>query len=376
MKKLVCLALALFMMLSCAACTNTDTDKLASTSGFTDSETHTEPQGKPSSKDESSANSKSPSAPTAPNNHKHQYVKTEKTATCGETGGTLYSCACGEGYVENAVDPSYKHDFEEHVITIGESSKTIFKCTNCETQALYIDDWWKYKKKFNEVRWYVLGKISPSSDGKRYIESDYEIIICGVGEIESFNEKNGSAPWRRFLGSKLKAITVTNGVTSIGENAFSYRVAGKREVSFNISGTVKTIKSGAIKLGINEVVLGSGIETVEANAIDGVSEVYLPKSIKTYCDLGRRTNVRYYYEGNIDDLYKVTVENSALAGNPQCTFKERCEWSDINSETPAYSCAIILSSSKMGKGNAVFDGKTVKTDAESLKPYIKSLDIH
>ena len=368
MRKIVCLALVLFMALSLAACPKKDADKLPTSSAFTTSETYTQLQSEPSSRLEAPINSKTP---TVSNNHKHQYEKTEKTATCGVVGGTHYVCPCGDAYVQNAVAPSHKHDFEQKVISIGENTRTVLECLNCQTQALYVDEWWKYKKKFDEVRWYVLGKINLSSDGKRLVESDYELIICGNGEIEDFNQKNGNAPWRSYLGSKLKSITVANGVTSIGENAFSYRMTRKQEVSFNISGSVKTIKSGAIKLGINEIVLGNGVETVEADAIDGVSEIYLPKSLKTYCDLGRRNNVRYYYEGNIDDLYKITVENPSIAGNPQSTFKERCDWSYINNEIPAYNCTIVLGSSQIGNGSAFFDGSTVKTDAESLKPYIK-----
>ena len=93
--------------------------------------------------------------------------------------------------------------------------------------------------------------------------------------------------------------------------------------------------------------------------------------VEVFSDLGRRSNICYYYKGNLDDLLKIRVDNPAVAGGPECSFKERCEWSILNSEEPEYFCTVVVNSSKIGKGNALFDGKETKTDAESLKPYIK-----
>lgn len=371
MKKLVCLALAMFMLLSLTACPSESTDNAENSSGVSVLETQSQTESDVPSKNEGATSSKKPSNTASLPGHKHEYEKTELTASCGEVGGTLYSCSCGESYMENAISPSYKHDFQEEKRNIGEKTLTVYKCSQCAVEALYVEEWWKYKAKFNEVRWYVMGKITPTQDGKGYLESDYEIVVCGNGAIEDYNEKAGDPLWRRFLGSKLKSVTVANGITSIGKNAFCYRSSKKQNVSFKIGGSVKAIKSGAIKLNINDVVLGEGVETVEKGAISGVGRIYLPKSIKACSDLGYRNNVSYYYKGDLDSLLNIEVENPGIAGSPTCTLKERCDWSSANNENPEYACAVILNSSKIGKGEGVFDGKTVKTDPESLKMYIE-----
>ena len=370
-KKLICLALAMFMLLSLASCFGDGLDNVANSSNFTASDTQNETENNSSLSNEASTSSKKPLDTSSLSNHKHQYEKSELTASCGQTGGTLYSCECGDSYMENPIAPSYKHDFKEQEIVVGEISHRVFKCTKCDITALYVEKWWEYKNRFDEVRWYITGKLTPSEDGKSVIESDYELVICGQGAIGDYNEKTGSAPWRRFLSSKLKSVTVASGVTSIGKNAFCYRTAKKQETSFYVGGTVKTIKSGAIQLSVRDMVLENGIETIEAGAISGTQNIYLPLSVTVFGDLGRRNSVRYYYEGELSSLLEIRVENPDIAGSPECTLKERCDWSAADNSTPDYACTVILNSDKIGNGTALFDGKTVKTDLESLKTYIE-----
>ena len=236
MKRLVCFMLALIIALSFVACKSEDIILISS------SHANAEVQN------ESSSNSEPISSNASINNHTHQYVKTQKTANCGESGGILYSCSCGDSYMENAIFPSYEHDFVEENISIGNTTRNIFRCTQCNVEALYVEEWWNLKTKFKEIRYYISGKLTAFDDGAGYIESDYEIVVCGVGDIEDYNEKKGNPPWREFLGTKLKSITVANGITSIGKNAFCYRTAKKQDASFYIGGSVKTIKSGAISL--------------------------------------------------------------------------------------------------------------------------------
>lgn len=363
------------MLLCLTACPSGNSDNAAISSSLTTSEDKSESELKSesevSSKPETSSSPKKPSSSVPSSNHKHQYEKTQLTASCGQEGGTLYSCACGESYKENVVAPSYKHDFKEQSITLSEDTFTVYVCEECGTQALYVTEWWKYKAQFDDLRWYVTGKITPSQDGKSHIESDYEIVVCGKGAIEDYSEDAKTAPWRRFLGSKLKSITVTGGVTSIGQNAFSYKSRNKMNVGFYIGGCVKTIKSGAIKLNIYDIVLENGVETIERSAITGVQNLYLPESVKTCADLGLKSSTRYYYEGDLDSLLKIQVENPQYALRPLHSLKERCDWYSQNAQDSEGFCTVILNSSKIGKGKALFDGKNTKTDTQSLKEYVK-----
>lgn len=371
MKKLVCLALAMFMLLSLTACPNTRPDNAAVSSSFTISEVQSEDESKPSLKEETSSSPKTSSAVTSANNHKHQYEKTVMLQSCGQEGGDVYTCECGDSYKRNVVAPTYKHDFLEEKRTVGEDTFTVFVCVNCGTEALYVAEWWKYKAQFDDVRWYISGKINIAEDGKSHYESDYEIVVCGKGAIEDFNKKTGNPPWHSFLGSKLKSITVTGGITSIGNNAFNYRTSKKQEVNFYIGGSVKTIKSGAIRLNVNDIILQNGVEVIEKDAISGVRNIYLPESVMVCHDIGTKSTANYYYEGNLDSLLEIQVKNPEIAGNPPCTLKELCDWYSENNKSSDYLCTVIMSSPEIRKGSALFDGKTVKTDPESLKMYIE-----
>ena len=73
-----------------------------------------------------------------------------------------------------------------------------------------------------------------------------------------------------------------------------------------MSNTVKTIKTGAIYLNIKNLVLGKGVEFVEADAIGHINSIYIPKSVKKlYLDvLGNET---YFYEGTLREFYQIEL---------------------------------------------------------------------
>lgn len=417
MKKLVCLLLALVMLLSLTACPNVNYEGSASSSGITDTESSVEGEGeqdkKPSSKDEISSRSKPASndtsaskdtssknndtssnqRPTASESggildiinppksessepeHEHKYKKTVVVATCGKGGYEKYTCDCGHSYKENVVGPTYKHEFKEDWI-VGESMwYPGFGCTKCGLKVLDMEGRWNDYVKTDKVRWYVTGTKVEKANGDFSHDADLHIVVCGKGAIEDYESNNGSAPWYRYVNKYLKKITIAEGITTIGEYAFYSTVKEKRKVEFDMADSVKRINKYGIHLNMYDLTLGSGVEEIMENGIDAVNNLYIPKSVKTFYDLGDYRKTHYYYEGDLDALYKIQVQYNISEGHliksVVRSYKERCEYYFDYPASYGYYDTVILNSSKIKRGNAVFNGRTVKTDSETLSYYVK-----
>ena len=57
---------------------------------------------------------------------------------------------------------------------------------------------------------------------------------------------------------------------------------------------------------IKNLILGDGVETVEANAIGDISSIYIPKSVKKL-NLDCLGNETYFYEGTLQEFYKIEL---------------------------------------------------------------------
>lgn len=418
MKKFACLALALIMMLSLTACPNVDYDDAPTSSGLSTTMSQTESDNTSSKKEETSSQSSlgtsvpddttskdkntssknkdtsSNQRPTASESggildiinppkpessepeHEHVYEKTVKLASCNSGGYEKYTCDCGDSYKKNVVGPTYKHDFDYGYRPVGRNEYVVFICNNCGLDALDVDGNWLDRVKKDEIRWYVLGEIGETEKGL-YYENNYELVVCGKGAIKDYSTKStettGIAPWTDFLKNKLKSITVAEGITSIGKNAFNYWNKEQKFVPFKVAGSVKTIKKGAINLNIYDITFEEGVETIEAGSISGIRDIYLPKSIKFCGDLGKREGKRYYYRSGVDDLLKIKVINHRAAGTPTCTLKERCDFYYKNNTDGLRPCTVILNASRVRSGTALFTGKDVITDYNTIKPYLNTI---
>ena len=147
----------------------------------------------------------------------------------------------------------------------------------------------------NKVKYYVTG------DKENY--SHFEIVVYGTGEMPDFSKTN-YPPWQDYLDYDI-TVSVKEGITSIGKYAF-YCPTATSNCEFVMSNTVKTIKTGAIYLNIKNLVLGKGVEFVEADAIGHINSIYIPKSVKKlYLDvLGNET---YFYEGTLREFYQIEL---------------------------------------------------------------------
>lgn len=417
MKKFACLALAIIMMLSLTACPNRESDDAPTSSGLSTTMSETGSDNTSSKKEETSSQSSAGTSvpndtsskdkntssknkdtssnqrPTASESggildiinppkpqssepeHEHVYEKTVKLASCNSGGYEKYTCDCGDSYKENVVGPTYKHEFKEDWI-VGESMwYPGFGCTKCGLKVLDMEGWWNDYVKTDKVRWYVTGTKVEKANGDFSHDADLHIVVCGKGAIIDYKSNNGAAPWYEYVNKYLKKITIAEGVTTIGEYAFYSTVKEKRKVEFDMADSVKRINKYGIHLNMYDLTLGSGVEEIKENGIDAVNNLYIPKSVKTFYDLGNYRDTHYYYEGDLDALYKIQVQYSIADGNlikyVVRSYKERCERYYDYPAAYGYYDIVILNSSKIKKGNAVFDGRTVKTDSETLSYYVK-----
>ena len=106
----------------------------------------------------------------------------------------------------------------------------------------------------------TVGKLSFVLDGNG------NLVITGKGAMPSFK----SAPWRANA-SKIKAVKIGSGVTSISAYAF---VQTTNLTSINIPSSVKTIgKSAFFKSGLKKVTGGAGLTSIGASAFSGCSNL-------------------------------------------------------------------------------------------------------
>ncbi len=129
------------------------------------------------------------------------------------------------------------------------------------------------------------------------LDSAGTLTVSGIGpmyDMYDWETYEDISPWRQYAES-IKTVVVSEGVTSIGEKAFS-SIAVTKAV---IADTVKTMNARAFDRCeyLSEIRLSSGLETIGGNAFFNcmnLSNVILPDSLKTieagafwYCyDLG------------------------------------------------------------------------------------------
>lgn len=67
------------------------------------------------------------------NKHKHSYIESITSPTCTEQGFSIYTCVCGDSYIENYID-KIDHDYKEEIVTSPTCLQfgiKEFTCSNC-----------------------------------------------------------------------------------------------------------------------------------------------------------------------------------------------------------------------------------------------------
>ena len=111
-------------------------------------------------------------------------------------------------------------------------------------------------------------------------KSTGELVISGTGDMYDYIDE--SAGWYIY-GDYIKSIKIDEGVTSIGEFAFSYYSSYTGEITVSIASTVKTIKGGAFfGCGMTELVIPEGVTEIGNSAFaycEYLKTVSIPYSV-------------------------------------------------------------------------------------------------
>ena len=159
------------------------------------------------------------------------------------------------------------------------------------------------------------------------------LIISGTGDMEDFEFDN--RPWEDFK-YEIKTVVISNGVTSVGKNAFR-RLA--RLESVEMADSVTTIGASAYAYcdELTDFTVGNGVESIGAAAFsdcDSLESVIIPDSVTT---IGNYAFYKCY------SLTSVIIPDSVTTiGN--------CAFSDCESLTN-----VTISDSVTTIGNDAFD---------------------
>lgn len=174
----------------------------------------------------------------------HQFVNyTTVSATCTKNSYKIAECK-----KENC---SATHIVEDEGTALGHSYGDDRICKNCEEAQAIAGEWDVSLDKDSGDS--VLATLYVNS------ENDYELAISGTGAMADF--ESGKTPWNGS-GKAIRSITVSDGVTAIGANAFN-----------NLSN-------------VKAVALASGIEVIGEAAFNGcysIKGITLPSTV---CEIG------------------------------------------------------------------------------------------
>jgi len=112
-----------------------------------------------------------------------------------------------------------------------------------------------------------------------YDTTTYTLTISGSGAMEDYS-MYGLRPWDGFA-SEIKTVVITDGVTSIGDSAFSYC---SDLTSVTIPNSVTTIGEGAFAVtGLSSVTIPNSVTTIGDSAfvLTSLSSVTIPNSVTT-----------------------------------------------------------------------------------------------
>lgn len=130
----------------------------------------------------------------------------------------------------------------------------------------------------------IIGEGSCSDNGKvRWqMNSNGTLRIYGSGAMKDLSNSGGTyfAPWKDFKGD-IKKVVVENGVTKIGDGAFSKYFMLK---TVTLADSVKHIgKSAFAGTAVENIVLPAGLECIDASAFydSAIRNITIPEKVNT-----------------------------------------------------------------------------------------------
>ena len=181
--------------------------------------------------------------------HDHNFDAVVTPPTCMEGGYTTYTCACGDTYVDDYVYKTGHTDNDNDVY-----------CDVCKE--------------------YIYTATGTCGDNLTWTfnESTDTLTVSGTGDMYDF-EPN-TAPWQDYKSS-IKKVIICDGITSIGERAFS---ACKNLESVTIGNDVTKIGPFAFNSceNLKTVVMGNSVEIIDEQAFfycESLTSIIIPDSV-------------------------------------------------------------------------------------------------
>ena len=157
------------------------------------------------------------------------------------------------------------------------------------------------------------------------LTADGELLLRGEGEMDRLVQD--SQAWKR-LGRKITKVTVQDGLTCIGENAFSH-CAGLRSVT--LPGSIEKIAAHAFAGcgALTEFIVPEGVVSIGRGAFSGcgrMKTVTLPRSVTeiredAFADCGA-PQIRYSFTDRRDLGQYMDLEDSFRLIVPEDSFAE------------------------------------------------------
>ena len=173
------------------------------------------------------------------------------------------------------------------------------------------------------------------------LTEDGVLTISGTGKMEDYLPRDNDAPWGSYkLRDNIITVAIEDGVTSIGESAFSFCTS---LVSVTIGNSVTSIGDRAFQFCYNQ----------------GLTSITIPNSVTS---IGEGV----FYECAVDDIYYLGSEDEWIAitgGNDLGLTNTRIHFASVMPDQPATP------------GDEDGDGKVTANDAAVLlKDPAKALD--
>ena len=237
-------------------------------------------------------------------------------ATCTSDGFTAYTCTvCGKSRTERITGEHIWQSVTTEA-TCEADGQIVHTCTVCQTQKKEIlPGGHDYEDSYNSESIGLCTRCGKarSAEGTcgelTWVLEDRKLTVSGKGAVPDYTEYNSQIPWKEY-SSEIVAITLSEGITRIGDYAFRYC---NRAQSIALPESLKEIGTQVFyNCGFTEIYIPAGVHTIGDGAF---------VSCDALAGITVAGNNKYYVNDEAGNLYtKDKTVLIAVSGNLSDTF--------------------------------------------------------